>query len=407
MTERDPAAAENAALRARLDLETVLREVVESARALTGARLGGISTIDEAGAPQNFVTSGFSAEEHRRMAEWSDGPRLFEHFRDLPGLLRLADVPDYVHALGFPTDRLPLKIVQITPMRHRRVHVGNFYLAEKEGGEPFTDRDEEILVMFAAQAATAIANARTYRAGPAPGRPGALGHAPDAAPILVVDDDPETLRHLRDTLAEAGYAPLVTGDPREMPRIIRAEKPRLVLLDLMLPGTDGVELMRTVPELADLPVIFISGYGRALTTGARACPRTAGLSRLNPNGDAESQFAELDADNFGGPPLLPARFPPASVPAVLVAPVTMRTDPEHPATVRPPATPLTQWLFAVPHRRLSGGPDNRDSAWQAWSFLQRTFGWFLRPGTKARSGGSRPSADTSATALPERCRRTF
>ena len=77
-----------------------------------------------------------------------------------------------------------------------------------------------------------------------------------------VDDDPETLRHLRDTLAEAGYAPLVTGDPGAVARLIRTEKPQLVLLDLMLPGTDGIELMQTVPELADLPVIFISGYGR-------------------------------------------------------------------------------------------------------------------------------------------------
>ena len=69
-----------------------------------------------------------------------------------------------MHALGFPTDRLPLKIVQITPMHHRGVHVGGFYLAEKEGGEPFTDEDGEILVLFASQAATAVANARTYRA---------------------------------------------------------------------------------------------------------------------------------------------------------------------------------------------------------------------------------------------------
>ena len=97
---------------------------------------------------------------------------------------------------------------------------------------------------------------------PAPASPGPPGHAPDAVPILVVDDDPETLRHLRDTLAEAGYAPLVTGDPGAVARLIRTEKPRLVLLDLMLPGTDGVELMQTVPELADMPVIFISGYGR-------------------------------------------------------------------------------------------------------------------------------------------------
>ena len=35
-----------------------------------------------------------------------------------------------------------------------------------------------------------------------------------------------------------------------------------MLLDLILPGGDGIELMRQVPELSDLPVIFISGYGR-------------------------------------------------------------------------------------------------------------------------------------------------
>ena len=179
MTDHEPAADETAALRARisalsaaslrisasLDLEMVLNEVVESARALTGARYGAIATIDEAGAPQDFVTSGFTADEHRHIMEWPDGPRLFEFFRDLPGPLRIPDVPAYVRALGFsPDDRLPSKTFQGTPMRHRGVHVGNFYLVEKAGGEAFTDEDEEILVLFAAQAATAIANARTYRA---------------------------------------------------------------------------------------------------------------------------------------------------------------------------------------------------------------------------------------------------
>ena len=95
-----------------------------------------------------------------------------------------------------------------------------------------------------------------------PGRPDRPGAQTEAAPILVVDDDPETLRHVRDTLTDAGFAPLVTGDHRQILRILLAEKPRLVLLDLMLPGTDGIELMQTIPELADLPVIFISGYGR-------------------------------------------------------------------------------------------------------------------------------------------------
>ncbi len=120
---------------------------------------------------------------------------------------------------------------------------------------------------------------------PVAGQAGAAtaGHltAPAPAPepgepprILVVDDDPRTLRFVRDALAGAGYAPLVTGAPRDLARIIRTERPRLVLLDLMLPDVDGIELMGQVPELADLPVIFISGYGRdetiarALESGA-------------------------------------------------------------------------------------------------------------------------------------------
>ena len=70
------------------------------------------------------------------------------------------------------------------------------------------------------------------------------------------------LRYVRDALAASEYAPLVTGDPEELPTLLRTERPRLVLLDLVLPGTDAVELMGQIGELADLPVIIISGYGR-------------------------------------------------------------------------------------------------------------------------------------------------
>ncbi|MCY4119576.1 MAG: ATP-binding protein, partial [Acidobacteria bacterium] len=80
--------------------------------------------------------------------------------------------------------------------------------------------------------------------------------------ILVVDDDPHMLRYVRDALVAAGYAPVVTGDPWGVAELIRTHKPQLVLLDLVLPETDGIELMQRVPALEDLPVIFISGYGR-------------------------------------------------------------------------------------------------------------------------------------------------
>ena len=148
---------------ASLDLATVLREVVESARALTGACYGVITSLDEAGEVQDFVISGFPPEQEQELANWPDGPRLFEHFRDLEGVLRLRDFPAYVQSLGFNADLMRSKTFQGTPMRHRGVCVGIFFLGEKAGDREFTDEDEEVLVMFAAQAATAIANACTHR----------------------------------------------------------------------------------------------------------------------------------------------------------------------------------------------------------------------------------------------------
>ena len=147
---------------ASLDLATVLGEAVDTARALTAARYGIITTVDEAGAVREFVTSGFTPEEKRQFAEWPDGPRLFAHLRDLPGPVRLVDLPAYVRALGFSADLMRSHTFLGTPMRDRDVHVGHFFLAEKEGAPAFTDEDEEVLMLFASQAAAAIANARVH-----------------------------------------------------------------------------------------------------------------------------------------------------------------------------------------------------------------------------------------------------
>ena len=92
--------------------------------------------------------------------------------------------------------------------------------------------------------------------------------------VLVVDDDPNDLRYIRDTLIESGYDPVVTGEPEEAVRLMGEERPDLALLDLMLPGTDGIELMKDILDVADVPVIFLSAYGReevvarAFETGA-------------------------------------------------------------------------------------------------------------------------------------------
>ena len=146
-----------------LDLDTVLYEILASTRDLVGARYGVITTIDETGEPHDFLTSGFSPEEERQLMEWPPALRFFEHLRDLPGPLRLADVPAYIRSLGYVPDPILPKTFQATPMLHRGVHVGTFFLGRKQGGHEFTVEDEEVLVLFASQAAAAIANARTHR----------------------------------------------------------------------------------------------------------------------------------------------------------------------------------------------------------------------------------------------------
>ena len=80
--------------------------------------------------------------------------------------------------------------------------------------------------------------------------------------VLAVDDDAQELRYVRDTLVKEGYEPVATGDPEEALRLMEEEMPHLALLDLMLPGAAGVELMQAILGIANVPVIFVSAYGR-------------------------------------------------------------------------------------------------------------------------------------------------
>ncbi|MCY4473992.1 MAG: response regulator, partial [Chloroflexi bacterium] len=112
---------------------------------------------------------------------------------------------------------------------------------------------------------------------PAPPAPGPASTGSRRTPrvrVLAVDDNPQDLRYVRDVLARAGYVPVATGDPADVPRLLSEEKPHLALLDLVLPGSDGIALMNDIRKTADVPVIFLSMYGqdetvaRALDMGA-------------------------------------------------------------------------------------------------------------------------------------------
>ena len=80
--------------------------------------------------------------------------------------------------------------------------------------------------------------------------------------ILAVDDDLQALRYVRDALIKSGYAVVATSDPEDVLRLMEEDRPHLVLLDLMLPGIDGIDLMKDIVAARDVPVIFVSAYGQ-------------------------------------------------------------------------------------------------------------------------------------------------
>jgi two-component system alkaline phosphatase synthesis response regulator PhoP len=79
--------------------------------------------------------------------------------------------------------------------------------------------------------------------------------------ILVVDDDRQIARLVRSYLEQAGYTVFTAHDGDAALHLIRSEKPDLAVLDLMLPGKDGLEITRIVradQQLAQLPILMLT-----------------------------------------------------------------------------------------------------------------------------------------------------
>ena len=129
-------------------------------------------------------------------------------------------------------------------------HGGRIW-AESEG------QDRGARFTFTVPAVEAVAPVSTMPAVPARFRFGT-----ERVRVLAVDDDPQMLRYVRQALSSEGYAPTVTGDPAEVLRLVAETRPHLVLLDMVLPGSDGIALMEEINSLVDVPVIFLSAYGQ-------------------------------------------------------------------------------------------------------------------------------------------------
>lgn len=88
--------------------------------------------------------------------------------------------------------------------------------------------------------------------------------------ILVVDDELKITRLLRDYLEQAGFAVLTASDGPSALKTARAERPDMIVLDLGLPGLDGLDVARSMRKTSDVPIIM-------LTARAEESDRIVGL----------------------------------------------------------------------------------------------------------------------------------
>ena len=85
--------------------------------------------------------------------------------------------------------------------------------------------------------------------------------------ILIVEDDPDIRELLRFNLEKAGYTLFLAEDGEKALTLARKHSPDIILLDLMLPGVDGLEVCRTLkkdPELQRIPVIMVTAKGEEM-----------------------------------------------------------------------------------------------------------------------------------------------
>jgi len=151
------------ALSSELSLDGLLQRIVETAAELTGARYAALGVIDKSGqALERFLTTGIDPEAHAAIGDLPRGRGILGVLIREARTLRLHDLADDPRSVGFPRHHPPMKTFLGVPIVLRGVAYGNLYLTEKQGDGDFTEEDEELTQLLAAQAAVAIENARLY-----------------------------------------------------------------------------------------------------------------------------------------------------------------------------------------------------------------------------------------------------
>jgi signal transduction histidine kinase len=153
------------AVTSELSLEALLHRLVQTAAELTRARYAALGVIDASGAElEQFVTHGFDDDLRAEIGALPRGRGILGVLIREAKPLRLNNLAEDPRSVGFPPGHPPMRSFLGVPVLLRGVAYGNLYLTEKEGGEVFTEEDEELVMLLAGQAAVAVENARLYEA---------------------------------------------------------------------------------------------------------------------------------------------------------------------------------------------------------------------------------------------------
>ena len=156
------------AINSELSLEGVLERIVEAAAGVTDAHYAALGVIDRSGTGlERFVTHGMTDEVEKQIGDLPHGGGILGVLIRDAHNLRLHNLSEHPRSVGFPPGHPAMHTFLGVPILLRGVAYGNLYLTEKDGGGDFTDEDEELVSLLAAQAAVAVENARLYESATA------------------------------------------------------------------------------------------------------------------------------------------------------------------------------------------------------------------------------------------------
>jgi signal transduction histidine kinase len=150
------------AVAAELDIDRVLKLIVDRVRELVGARYAALGITDSRGRIERFITSGMGPEQRAAIGDAPRGHGLLGQIMREGRTVRSDDIATQPARFGFPPQHPSMTSFLGAPVTVKGRSVGNLYLTDKAGGEPFTEDDARLVEMFGVHAGIAIENARLH-----------------------------------------------------------------------------------------------------------------------------------------------------------------------------------------------------------------------------------------------------